>query len=68
MGAQETNIYRLGMKNKGYEDYFPFLIFWAAFGGKMGVASWLLMAWGLKTQPKSWSTGWTFWPTVISKI
>ena len=32
-------IYRLAIKNPSYDAYFPFLIFWATFGGKMGVAT-----------------------------
>ena len=39
VGAQETFIYRLVMRNQNYGAYFPFLIFWATFGEKMGVAT-----------------------------
>ena len=41
MGVQETIIYRLVMRNLilSNDAYFPFLIFWATFGGKMGVAN-----------------------------
>ena len=38
MGTQETIIYRLVMRSSSYDAYFSFLIFWATFGGKMGVA------------------------------
>ena len=37
MGVQETIIYRLVMRNLSYATYFSVLIFWATFGGKMGV-------------------------------
>ena len=36
---QETIIYRLVLINPSYEANISFLIFWATFGGKMGVAS-----------------------------
>ena len=39
MGTQETIIYRLPVRNLSYDAYFWFLIFWATFGGKMGVAT-----------------------------
>ena len=39
MVAQKTIIYRLVMRNLSYEAYFSVLIFWATFGGKMGVAT-----------------------------
>ena len=38
MGVQETIIYRLMMRNPSYNAYFSFFIFWATFGGKIGVA------------------------------
>ena len=39
VGAQETIIYRLVMRNHDYVVYFSILIFYATFGGKMGVAT-----------------------------
>ena len=39
MGAQETFISRLVLRNPSYDAYFSFLIFWATFGGKMDVAT-----------------------------
>ena len=39
MGVQDTIIYRLVMRNLSYNAYFSVLIFWATFGGKMGVAT-----------------------------
>ena len=39
MGAQATIFYRLAMKNPNYVAYVSFLIFWATFGVKMGVAT-----------------------------
>ena len=41
MGAQETIIYRLVMRNPSYDANFSFLIFFlcATFGGKMDVAA-----------------------------
>ena len=39
MGAQEAIIYRLVMINPSYDAYLSLLIFWATFGGKMGVAT-----------------------------
>ena len=39
MGNQETIIYRLVVRNRCYDSYFSVLIFWATFGGKMGVAT-----------------------------
>ena len=60
MGTQETIIYRLVVRNPGYDGYFSVLIFLATFGGKMGVATTrALMVWGLQIRPKSWPTGWT---------
>ena len=35
MGAQETIIYRLVMKNLSDDAFFPFLILLATFSGKM---------------------------------
>ena len=52
-GVQETIIYRLVMRNLSLNTYFSFLICWATFGGKTGVATTrALMVWGLQTQPK----------------
>ena len=62
VGAQETIIYRLVMRNTSYDAYFQFFCFWATLGGKMGVA--ITRApndLGPQIQPKSWPTGWTFW-------
>ena len=39
LGTQETIIYRLVVRNLSYDAYFSFLIFWATFGGKMGVGT-----------------------------
>ena len=39
MKTQETISYRLVMRNLSYDAYIWFLIFWATFGGKMGVAT-----------------------------
>ena len=39
MRVQETIIYRLLMRNLSFDAYFLFLIFWATFGGKIGVAT-----------------------------
>ena len=39
LGAQDTIIYRLVMRNPNHDDYFSVLIFWATFGGKMCVAT-----------------------------
>ena len=39
MCTQETIIYRLVMGNLSYDAYFSFLIFWATFGRKMGMAT-----------------------------
>ena len=36
--VKETIIYRLVMRNPSDNAYFSFLIFWATFGGKIGVA------------------------------
>ena len=46
-GFQETIIYWLVLRNPGYVAYFSFLIFWATFGRKMGVATTLTPS-GLK--------------------
>ena len=39
MGTQETNIYRLLVRNQCFGDQFQISIFWALIGGKMGVAA-----------------------------
>ena len=39
MGAQETIIYRLALRNLWYNAYFAILIFWVRFGGELGVAA-----------------------------
>ena len=39
IGGQETIIYRLVMRILCYDAYFSVLIFWATFGGKVGVAT-----------------------------
>ena len=39
MGTQETIIYRLVIRNPKYDAYFSFLIFYATFGGKIGVVT-----------------------------
>ena len=36
MGALETIIYRLVLRNPSSDAYFLFFYFWATFGGKMG--------------------------------
>ena len=38
MVIQETIIYRLVMKNHGFEPYLPYSIFWTVLGPKEGVA------------------------------
>ena len=38
LGAHDTTIYQLVVRNMSYDAYFSFLFFWATFGGKMGVA------------------------------
>ena len=61
-GVQETIIYWLVMRNLSYSAYFSFLIF-----GPLLVKKWAwpprtpLFVWSLRTQPKSWPTGLTFW-------
>ena len=63
LGTQETLIiYQLVMINPGYVAYFSFLIFWATFGGKMGMATTCTPnRLGLQTRPNNWPTGWNFW-------
>ena len=39
MGTQEATICRLVTRNRSYDAYFWFLIFWVAFCGKMGAAT-----------------------------
>ena len=59
MGTQETIIYRWVKRNPSYHDYFQILIFWA---GRWAWSSHRpIRVWGLKTQPKRWPTGRTFW-------
>ena len=54
MGYQETIIDRLVVRNTSYDAYFSVLIFWATFGGKMGVATTrALMVWGFQTRSRN---------------
>ena len=39
IGAQETIIYRLVIRNPSCDAYFSYFIFWATFCGKIGVAA-----------------------------
>ena len=64
------------MINPSYAAFF--FLFWATFGGKMGVVAtrplivWGLQtqpkSWGLQTQPKSWPIGWTLWVNCYLEI
>ena len=59
MGAQETIVYRLVMRNLS----LMMLIFHFWFLGPLlvGKLAWPQLVWSLKTQPRSWSNGWIFW-------
>ena len=46
-----------------------FGFFGPCMGPKIGVAPRMpIWVWGLKTQPKSWPTGWTFWANHLLEI
>ena len=68
MGAQETIIYRLVMRNLSHDAYFSFSLFWATFGGKW---AWPLrappMVWGIQTDQKVGPLDGPFGSTTISK-
>ena len=66
MGAQDTIIYRLVMRNLSYDAYFWFLMFWATFGWKMGVVTTRAPG-ASKTDQKVVQLGGPFRPTAISK-
>ena len=57
MGAKETIIYQLVVRNPGNDAYFTFSIFGplSTFGGKMSVATTCtVIVWCFQTLPKSW--------------
>ena len=69
MVTQETIIYRLTMRNKGYGHIFDIWIFGPLFGPKKGVAPHsAIRVLDLKTQPKSWPKVWSFWIMYYLKI
>ena len=57
--TQENDIYRLSTINRGYDVSFTVLAFLAKKWA--WPPRWRLRVWGLKTQRKTWHTGWTFW-------
>ena len=57
MEPQETIIYRLVVRNLSNDAYFFFFHFSFLLAGKwMQTQRAPLIAWGLETRPKSWST------------
>ena len=66
MGTQKNIIYRLVLTNTSFGPYLPLSIF---LGQKRGAAPQVpICVWGLKTPPKIWPTGWTFWVTCYLEI
>ena len=61
IGAQETFIYRLVLRNPSYAVSFPFLNFWVTFGGKWSCPRHAPNGMGLQRPPKNWPSRWTFW-------